>query len=152
VRVEIELKRHEFAFGSAVSAKALMAPGPDGDRYRALVEELFNTVTLENDLKWGPWEAPAEDPNFSQAQTFAALRWLRIDYEVTVKYLPQRHLIESCQSLGEVYLRLGRFSEALTYQVRHHHSRITPTCIRSSGLFNRRLRVELDNLRFGFDI
>jgi hypothetical protein len=46
-----------------------------------------------------------------------ALRWLRIDYEVSVKHLPQRHLIESCQSLGEVYLRLGQFSEALTYQV-----------------------------------
>ncbi|KAJ1281342.1 hypothetical protein BS78_04G298800 [Paspalum vaginatum] len=48
-----------------------------------------------------------------------ALRWLRTDYEVSVKYLPQRHLLPSCQSLGEVYLRLGRFPEALTYQKKH---------------------------------
>ncbi|AQK56138.1 protein TONSOKU isoform X8 [Zea mays] len=48
-----------------------------------------------------------------------ALRWLRADYEVSVKHLPQRHLLPSCQSLGEVYLRLGRFSEALTYQKKH---------------------------------
>uniref|UniRef100_A0A453PTD2 Uncharacterized protein n=1 Tax=Aegilops tauschii subsp. strangulata TaxID=200361 RepID=A0A453PTD2_AEGTS len=47
-----------------------------------------------------------------------ALRWLRLDYDVTVKYLPQRHLLESCQSLGEVHLRLGQFPQALTYQVR----------------------------------
>jgi hypothetical protein len=51
-----------------------------------------------------------------------ALRWLRADYEVSVKHLPQRHLLPSCQSLGEVYLRLGRFSEALTYQVTTHSS------------------------------
>ncbi|KAJ1298868.1 hypothetical protein BS78_01G486600 [Paspalum vaginatum] len=48
-----------------------------------------------------------------------ALRWLRADYEVSVKYLPQRHLLPSCQSLGEVYLLLGRFSEALIYQKKH---------------------------------
>uniref|UniRef100_A0A0A9CYI5 Uncharacterized protein n=1 Tax=Arundo donax TaxID=35708 RepID=A0A0A9CYI5_ARUDO len=48
-----------------------------------------------------------------------ALRWLRMDYEVSVKHLPQRHLLPSCQSLGEVHLRLGQFSEALTYQKKH---------------------------------
>jgi len=46
-----------------------------------------------------------------------ALRWLRVDFEVSVKHLPQRHLLPSCQSLGEVHLRLGHFSEALKYQV-----------------------------------
>jgi len=46
-----------------------------------------------------------------------ALRWLRVDYKVSVKHLPQRHLLPSCQSLGEVHLRLGHFSEALKYQV-----------------------------------
>lgn len=76
-RVEVEMTRHQFAFGSAVSAKHLLAQGPDGDRYRATVEELFNTVTLENDLKWGPWEVAEGHDTFSRAQTLAALRWLK---------------------------------------------------------------------------
>ncbi|XP_028554658.1 protein TONSOKU isoform X2 [Dendrobium catenatum] len=48
-----------------------------------------------------------------------ALRWLRIDYEVSAKYLPQKQLLATCQSLGEVYLRLQRFKEALHYQKKH---------------------------------
>ena len=77
-----------------------------------------------------------------------ALRWLRIDYEVTTKHLPQRHLLESCQSLGEVFLRLGRYADALIYQVTRpaahpsHYQIATTTCIRldrTSGLFSSRL-------------
>ncbi|XP_054804737.1 protein TONSOKU [Prosopis cineraria] len=48
-----------------------------------------------------------------------ALRWLRRDYEVSLKYLPEKHLLPTCQSLGEIYLRLERFSDALTYQKKH---------------------------------
>lgn len=46
-----------------------------------------------------------------------ALKWLRIDYEVSVKYLPEKQLLPTCQSLGEVYLRLQHFQDALIYQV-----------------------------------
>jgi tetratricopeptide (TPR) repeat protein len=72
------------------------------------------------------WANVIGDIHKRRGEYVEALRWLRIDYEVSVKHLPQRQLIESCQSLGEVYLRLGQFSEALTYQVTpaHHHSRI----------------------------
>ncbi|XP_012572250.2 protein TONSOKU [Cicer arietinum] len=48
-----------------------------------------------------------------------ALKWLRIDYDVSLKHLPEKHLIPTCQSLGEIYLRLERFSDALTYQKKH---------------------------------
>ncbi|XP_021899947.1 protein TONSOKU [Carica papaya] len=48
-----------------------------------------------------------------------ALRWLRIDYEVSNKYLPEKQLLPTCQSLGEVYLRLEMFEEALIYQKKH---------------------------------
>uniref|UniRef100_A0ACD5YV70 Uncharacterized protein n=1 Tax=Avena sativa TaxID=4498 RepID=A0ACD5YV70_AVESA len=65
------------------------------------------------------WANVIGDIHKRRGEYVEALRWLRIDYEVTVKHLPQRHLIESCQSLGEVYLRLGQFSEALTYQKKH---------------------------------
>lgn len=46
-----------------------------------------------------------------------ALRWLRVDYEVSCKHLPEKQLLPTCQSLGEVYLRLQRFEQALLYQV-----------------------------------
>lgn len=46
-----------------------------------------------------------------------ALKWFRIDYDVSVKYLPEKHLLPTCQSLGEVYLRLEHFKDALIYQV-----------------------------------
>lgn len=46
-----------------------------------------------------------------------ALKWLRIDYEVSIKYLPEKQLLPTCQSLGELYLRLNYFKDALIYQV-----------------------------------
>ncbi|WCJ32134.1 tetratricopeptide repeat (TPR)-containing protein [Euphorbia peplus] len=48
-----------------------------------------------------------------------ALKWLRIDYDVSVKYLPQKQSLTTCQSLGEVYLRLLDFQNALIYQKMH---------------------------------
>ncbi|XP_059431459.1 protein TONSOKU-like [Corylus avellana] len=48
-----------------------------------------------------------------------ALKWLRIDYDVSVKYLPEKQLLTTCQSLGEVYLRLQEFEQALIYQKKH---------------------------------
>nr|XP_043629643.1 protein TONSOKU [Erigeron canadensis] len=48
-----------------------------------------------------------------------ALKWYRIDYEVSTKYLPQKHLLPTCQSLGEVHLRLQNFQDALHFQREH---------------------------------
>ncbi|XP_061345353.1 protein TONSOKU [Gastrolobium bilobum] len=48
-----------------------------------------------------------------------ALKWLRIDYDVSLKHLPEKHLLPTCQSLGEIYLRLEQFSDALIYQKKH---------------------------------
>ncbi|TKY60409.1 TONSOKU protein [Spatholobus suberectus] len=48
-----------------------------------------------------------------------ALKWLRIDYDVSLKHLPEKHLLPTCQSLGEMYLRLEQFSDALIYQKKH---------------------------------
>ncbi|OMO57086.1 Leucine-rich repeat, ribonuclease inhibitor subtype [Corchorus capsularis] len=48
-----------------------------------------------------------------------ALKWLRLDYEVSNKYLPEKQLLATCQSMGEVYLRLGDYSNALKYQKKH---------------------------------
>ncbi|CAN1305981.1 Protein TONSOKU [Linum perenne] len=48
-----------------------------------------------------------------------ALRWLRKDYDVSVRYLPEKDLLATCQSIGELYLRLENFSDALVYQKKH---------------------------------
>ncbi|MEM1166183.1 MAG: endo-1,4-beta-xylanase [Planctomycetota bacterium] len=50
--VRVHQTRHGFPFGTAVAAGILTQPGPDGARYRRVVEELFNEVTFENELKW----------------------------------------------------------------------------------------------------
>lgn len=70
VPVELRLVRHEFAFGSAVAGSRLMAAGADGDRYRGVITQWFNTVVLENDLKWPQYEG---NPSLSQR----AVTWLR---------------------------------------------------------------------------
>ena len=46
-----------------------------------------------------------------------ALNWFDIDYDLCNKYLSPKHSLATCQSLGEVYLRLERFQDALVYQV-----------------------------------
>ena len=46
-----------------------------------------------------------------------ALKWLRLDYDISFKFLTQRHCFASCQSLGEVHYLLKNFKDALSYQV-----------------------------------
>lgn len=46
-----------------------------------------------------------------------ALSWLRKDYEVSIRYLPHKQLLATCQSLGELHLRLNYYEDALKYQV-----------------------------------
>lgn len=46
-----------------------------------------------------------------------ALKWLRKDYDISVRFLPHRQLLATCQSLGELYLRLHQYEDALQYQV-----------------------------------
>ncbi|RVW32723.1 Protein TONSOKU [Vitis vinifera] len=45
-----------------------------------------------------------------------ALKWLRIDYDISMKYLPEKQLLPTCQSVGELLLRLENFKDALIYQ------------------------------------
>ncbi|GMH06680.1 hypothetical protein Nepgr_008520 [Nepenthes gracilis] len=48
-----------------------------------------------------------------------ALKWLRIDFKISSDCLPERDLLPSCQSIGELYLRLQDFENALYYQKEH---------------------------------
>jgi GH35 family endo-1,4-beta-xylanase len=63
-RVSVRMLRHAFWFGTAVSSR-LLADTPEGERYRTWTKRLFNKVTMENEMKWSPWEG---DPNYPRAR------------------------------------------------------------------------------------
>jgi GH35 family endo-1,4-beta-xylanase len=69
--VRVTMTRHAFAFGSAVAAKALLAEGPDGERYREFVAAHCTRVVFENDLKWPQWE-----DKLGRARMLQACDWL----------------------------------------------------------------------------
>ncbi len=57
-RVGIRQLRHAFKFGSAINSKYLYARNREDNkaRYRRKFLSLFNSATIENDLKWFFWE------------------------------------------------------------------------------------------------
>lgn len=75
--VTIKMKRHAFAFGTAISADFLKGgQTADGTRYRQEIVRLFNTVVEENALKWpalaGDWGA-----GWNLALAESAVDWAR---------------------------------------------------------------------------
>lgn len=70
-QVNAELVQPEFLWGSEVSAERLVDPSADGERYRQLVLELFETTVIGNGLKWPRWRDPKFGPNAEKA-----LDWL----------------------------------------------------------------------------
>lgn len=88
-RIRLRQIRHAYPFGTCVAAARLVDadipfrdPGmtrerflADNTRYRAELVRLFNTVVLENDLKWPRWDESR--PGFTQATTMQALAWLQ---------------------------------------------------------------------------
>lgn len=74
-RVAVEMQKHEFGFGSAVTAFRLRDDSPQHATYRSKVAELFNAATLENNLKWQPWEGEWGN-SFTQQGALNALDWL----------------------------------------------------------------------------
>ena len=77
--VHAVLKRHAFGFGSAVTAKMLVDPSSDGDKYRAVVDECFSKVVMENDLKtfaWDTYTNPKQEGGYRKAWLDQSLAWL----------------------------------------------------------------------------
>ena len=64
------LKRHDFGFGTAVTAKLLNEASSDGEHYRSIVDECFSRVVFENDMKPHAWDN-------SKDQLDKPLQWLR---------------------------------------------------------------------------
>ncbi len=73
-RIRVKQTRHAFEFGSALVASRIMGNSASDVTYRAKVRELFNAGTLENDLKWPPWDGEWGSA-FNRPQTVAALQW-----------------------------------------------------------------------------
>ena len=75
VQVSAQLRRHAFGFGTCAPAKRLLEKG--NEKYQQELVSLFNTVTLENDLKWAPL-AKDWGPGFTIERAQAATDWLKI--------------------------------------------------------------------------
>ncbi|TWT38264.1 Endo-1,4-beta-xylanase B [Posidoniimonas corsicana] len=73
--VRVRQQSHAFGFGSAVQAVRLRDNNPVHDDYKDKVAELFNIATIENNLKWPPWEGEWGS-NFTRAGAAQTLDWL----------------------------------------------------------------------------
>lgn len=70
--VHAELTRHEFLFGTCAPADHLLDAGKP--KYNGYVSELFNAITLENDLKWQPLDGDWEE-GFTLERAGNAVDW-----------------------------------------------------------------------------
>ena len=77
--VQIQMTRHAFGFGSAITVSDLMGIKPDDQRYRDAVQRCFNRVVFENDMKWRAW-----DDVLRQKKTIKAVKWLR-NHDIDVR-------------------------------------------------------------------
>jgi endo-1,4-beta-xylanase len=55
--VRVNLKKHDFGFGTAVAYGPLKSSTSDGNLYREALSQWFNKTVLENELKWPEWES-----------------------------------------------------------------------------------------------
>lgn len=50
--VSVNMKRHAFRFGTAAVAARITGTSPEDIKYKQVLEENFNTIVFENDMKW----------------------------------------------------------------------------------------------------
>jgi GH35 family endo-1,4-beta-xylanase len=75
--VHVNQTRQAFQFGTAVAVDNILGTGTNNQIYRDTVKELFNTVTIENALKWVALEGDF-GPNLANfSRTVQALEWLQ---------------------------------------------------------------------------
>lgn len=91
------------------------ADGPEGMKacYRAAKE----SGDREEEARWANQIGHAYK---DRGDYVDALTWFRLDYDISVKRQfdgPRLNLMPTCQSLGEIYHRLGDYRQALHYQV-----------------------------------
>lgn len=91
-------------------------PKPKDDLIEAKRE--YRTATQDgNRAEQAKWANVIGDIHKNKGEYVEALKWLRIDYDVSTKFLKEKQLLPTCQTLGELYLRLLHYTDALVYQV-----------------------------------
>jgi endo-1,4-beta-xylanase len=83
-RVQVEMTRHAFPFGTAVVPDLLIDQSPDSDKYRQWVLENCSRVVIENHLKWPNWDSglkpldPTKPNDWRRTRetTLKSLAWL----------------------------------------------------------------------------
>ncbi|MFZ4764143.1 MAG: endo-1,4-beta-xylanase, partial [Roseimicrobium sp.] len=78
-QVQVTLQRHAFAFGTAVKARYLAGQDEASEKYRAMVEQNFSAIVLENDLKPFGWQGGAsnEGKQYRRDWSLAAMAWAK---------------------------------------------------------------------------
>ncbi|KAG9452829.1 hypothetical protein H6P81_005733 [Aristolochia fimbriata] len=83
-------------------------------------KEAYKQASIEgNHQEEARWANTIGDILKRRGEYVEALRWLRKDYEISLRYLPEKQLLPTCQAIGDVYLRLHQFKDALIYQKKH---------------------------------
>ncbi len=77
-RVEARLGQPAFIFGSEVDAALIATDTPEMQVYRDKIAELFDTVTIGNDLKWQRWMNPERRANTLRAMDWIEAKGLRL--------------------------------------------------------------------------
>ncbi|MGO4374617.1 endo-1,4-beta-xylanase, partial [Paenibacillus sp. MCAF20] len=67
--VHLKMKNHEFKFGTAVNSALALGTDANSEMYRTKLKENFNSVVMENDMKWSWWEG-------NRARTVQLYNWL----------------------------------------------------------------------------
>ena len=73
--VDVDMKRHAFRFGTAVTASLINSGSSNANTYRQKLLENFNEVVFENDMKWPAWTGLWGN-GFNWPNTQSALNWL----------------------------------------------------------------------------
>ncbi|GAB4462408.1 MAG: endo-1,4-beta-xylanase [Armatimonadaceae bacterium] len=115
VAVRVRMKQHAFPFGTAVATGALVGTGPDNEKYRQTVAELYNWVVIENNLKWPQWEQNRE-------QAIQAVEWLN---NKNIKVRGHNLVWPSWQNLPDDLEKLKDDPKKLDARIRSHIVDIT---------------------------
>lgn len=85
--VQVEMLRHDYAFGTAVVSRFFAGNNSQNDAYESKMLDLdgeghgFNWVVFENGLKWPGWENNWNGPKTEKAN---AAQWL-IDHDIKIR-------------------------------------------------------------------
>lgn len=117
-KIALRMKRHAFAFGTAVDAAFLTAPGLDNDQYRATILANYNQVSIENHMKWPFWEA-----EWGRTGALAGAKWAR---EHNLKLVGHNLVWPGWTNLPEDLPKIKDDKAALRKRIRDHFADILP--------------------------